>query len=167
LPIKNWVCFYLARSLGNLADARSLDTLLTALETSPTEAATGRPDPLGPGVLFLHNGLTPCWRAAVAWALGRIGDPRAAPVLLATIGDLDNATDTRCAAAQALGRIGDPNSLDALRRLAADYPEKSTRQALLEACRKTELAVRLADARKTPAPNHTKENSYVRANHSP
>ena len=104
------------------------------MEPTRAEAAAGRPDPLGPGVLFLHNDLTPCWRAAVAWALGRIGDRRAVPTLLAVVGNLDNATDTRHAAAQALGRIADPRNLMALRKLAAGYPEVSTRRALLEAC---------------------------------
>lgn len=134
LPVKHWVCFFLARSLGNLADPRSVPALLAALEESPPEAAAGRPDPLGPGVLFLQNDLTPCWRAAVAWALGQSGDRRAVPALLKTVGDLDNALDTRHAAAEALRRLADPASLAALRKLAADYPEVSTRRTLLEAC---------------------------------
>lgn len=131
LPVKHWVCFFLARSLGNLSDSRSADGLIAALEQSSTEAAPGRPDPLGPGVLFLHNELTPCWRAAVAWALGQIGDARAVPVLLKTVRQLENATDTRHAAAQALQRIADPAGLDAMQRLAPDYPEVSTRRVLL------------------------------------
>jgi hypothetical protein len=135
LPVKHWVCFFLARSLGNLADPRSADALLAALESSSTEAALGYPDPLGPGVLFLHSDLTPCWRAATAWALGRIGDRRATPTLLKIVGDLKNATDTRHAAAEALLRIADGGSLEQIRQLAASYPEVSTRRVLLEACR--------------------------------
>jgi hypothetical protein len=131
LPIKNWVCFYLARTLGNLAQPQSAGALITTLQEEPAEAAAGRPDPLGVGVLFLHNELTPCWRAAVAWALGQIGDRRAVPVLLEIVGDLDNATDTRHAAVKALGQIGDPTSVDAMRSLADDYPEVSTRRTLL------------------------------------
>lgn len=133
LPLKHWVCFYLARALGNLADPELVPSLVTVLEQSPSEAATGHPDPLGPGVLFLHNDLTPCWRAAVAWALGRTGDARAVPVLLATIGDLQNATDTRHTAAEALGRIAAPSSAEAIRALADGYPEESTRRALVAA----------------------------------
>ena len=136
MPVKNWVCFYLARALGNLASTDSTDGLIALLENSQPEAASGYPDPLGPGVLFLHNGLTPCWRAAMAWALGRIGDPRSAPTLLAIVRDLHNATDTRYAAAVALGRLGDPGALDSIRQLAVDYPERSTRLALIAAAAK-------------------------------
>jgi HEAT repeat protein len=82
-------------------------------------------------VLFLHNDLTPCWRAEVAWALGRIGEARAFPVLLKTIANLDNATDTRYAAAIAAGQLADAAGLAELRRLAQDYPEISVRRALL------------------------------------
>ena len=133
LPVKNWVCFFLLRTLGNLADPRSVDAVLAVLEQDQQEAASGRPDPCEPGVLFLHNELTPCYRAAAAWALGRIGDRRSAPVLLAVIGDLDNAPDTRHAAAEALEQLGDPAHVDAILELAADYPEVSTRKALLRA----------------------------------
>jgi hypothetical protein len=131
LPVRHWVSFFLARTLGYLEDARSAGMLVRLLDESAPEAAAGRPDPLGPGVLFLHNDLTPCWRAEVAWALGRIGDARAQPVLLKTIANLENATDTRYAAAVAARRIADPAGLDALHRLAKDYPEISVRRALL------------------------------------
>jgi len=133
LPVKNWVCFYLARALGNLADPQSVDTLIVILEKSPAEAASGRPDPLGPGNLFIHNDLTPCWRAAVAWALGQIGDPKAAPVLLGIVRDLDNAPDTRHAAAEALGHIADPATLETIRDFVDEYPEMSTRNTLARA----------------------------------
>ena len=134
LPVKNWVCFFLARTLGNLGDERSVPSLLACLEASPPELASGHPDPAGPGVLFLHNDLTPCWRAAAAWALGQIGDHRAATALVRVVADLQNAVDTRHAAAVALGRIGQTDSLPTLRKLAATYPEVSTRRALLKAC---------------------------------
>jgi len=133
LPLKHWVCFFLARTLGNLPTDQSAEMLIAALKNSPPEAANGRPDPLGPGVLFLHNDLTPCWRAAVAWAVGRIGDRRAVPMLLAVVEDLKNAPDTRHAAAEALERIADPAAVQRIEQLAADYPEVSTRRALLKA----------------------------------
>jgi HEAT repeat protein len=134
LPVKHWVCFFLARSLGNLADPRSLDSLLAVLQECPKEASSGRPDPSDAAVLFLHNELTPCYRAAAAWALGRIGQRRATPALLAVVSDLDNAIDTRYAAAEALQRLHDPAAMEAIRKLAADYPEISTRNALRRAC---------------------------------
>ncbi len=130
IPVKNWVCFYLARSLGNLQDVASYDVLLSALNLPP-EGASGVPAPTGPGVLFLHNELTPCWRAAVAWAMGELCDKRAVPTLIKVIKDLDNAPDTRHTAAAALGKLADAKSLPAIKALAKDYPEVSTRQALL------------------------------------
>ena len=133
LPARHWVCFFLARALGNLAAPESAEGLIAALDQSPPEGALPHPDPLGPGVMFLHGDLTPCWRAAVAWALGRIGDKRAAPVLIKVAGDMKNAPDTRHAAAEALERIGDPASVEAIRALAATHPEVSTRKALLRA----------------------------------
>ena len=138
LPTKNWVCFYLARALGNLAQPQSADALLTILHEEPAEAAFGRPDPLGVGVLFLHNELTPCWRAAVAWALGQIGDARGVPVLMGIVADLDNATDTRHAAAEALGQLAGSANLNAIRELANDYPEISTRNTLRRVCDRIE-----------------------------
>jgi HEAT repeat protein len=132
LPIRHWVSFFLARTLGNLADPQSTAALVRVLETSPTEAAGGRPDPLGAGVLFIHNDLTPCWRAATAWALGQIKDKHAVPVLLKIIGNMENATDTRHAAAEALELINDADSFSAVQKLAANYPEVSVRKALLK-----------------------------------
>ena len=142
MPSKHWTCFFLARTLGNLADPQSIDTLIAVLENDPTEAATGYPDPLGPGVLFLHNDLTPCWRAAVAWALGQIGDRRALPVLVKVVGNLKNALDTRHAAAEALARIADPADAESIRTLAATYPEVSTRRVLLRTCLQLEQPAR-------------------------
>ena len=75
--------------------------------------------------------MTPCWRAEVAWALGKSGDSRALPVLLKTITNLDNATDTRYAAAVAAGQLADAAGLAKIRLLAKDYPEVSIRRALL------------------------------------
>ncbi len=141
LPAKHWVCFFLARSLGYLGDPASVEPLIATLKSEAPEAATGHPDPLGAGVLFLHNDLTPCWRAAVAWALGRLGDRRAVPVLLEVAGNLQNAPDTRHCAAVALGEIADPASLVPLQRLAANYPEIAARRALLEACQKCRAAL--------------------------
>ncbi|MHB8863267.1 MAG: HEAT repeat domain-containing protein [Pirellulaceae bacterium] len=133
IPQRHWVLFFLGRTLGSLGDPASLDTLCASLDPALNEARHGRPDPSEPNIHFLQLEYTPCWRASAAWALGRIGDRRAVPALLEVVRNLDNATDTRHAAAEALGAIGDPESLPAIRELAANYPEVSTRRALLKA----------------------------------
>ncbi|MBX3746651.1 MAG: HEAT repeat domain-containing protein [Verrucomicrobiae bacterium] len=134
LPHRHWVLLYLGRALGNLGDPSAIETLVGSLGHELNEARHGRPDPAEPNIHLLQMEATPCWRAAAAWALGRIGDARAVSPLLAVVGNLDNAVDTRYAAAEALGRIADPGSIPAIRLLAADYPEVSTRRKLLEAC---------------------------------
>lgn len=134
LPVRHWVCFYLARTLGQLGDRSAVTALSHSLADSLAEAVSGRPDPLGPGVHFLHNDLTPCWRAGAAWALGRIGDRLAVPALTAVLANPANAPDTRFAAASALGRLAIPADLPALRELANRTPEVSVRHALLSAC---------------------------------
>jgi HEAT repeat protein len=133
-PIRHWVLFYLARTLGQLGDRASVQTLTSALGDELNEARHGRPDPSQPDIHFLHLEYTPCWRAAAAWALGRIGDPKAVSALLRAVRNLDNAPDVRHAAAVALGQCADPANLVELRKLAADYPEVSTRRALAAAC---------------------------------
>jgi HEAT repeat protein len=133
IPQRHWVLFFLGRTLGNLGDPNSLDMLCESLDPALNEARHGRPDPSEPNIHFLQLEYTPCWRAAAAWAMGRIGDRRAVPKLLEVVGDMNNATDTRHAAAEALGAIGDPESLPAIRELAAEYPEVSTRRELLKA----------------------------------
>lgn len=115
-------------------ESASLPILIAALDEHPAEAAAGRPDPLGPGVLFLHDDLTPCWRAASAWALGQIADPAATPTLLRILENLENATDTRHAAAVAIALTAQPADLPALRRLAEEIPEVSVRHAVITAC---------------------------------
>jgi len=134
LPQRHWVLLFLGRTLGNLGDPSSMETLLASLAPELNEARHGRPDPAEPNIHLLQMEATPCWRAAAAWALGHIGDRRAVPALLAVVSNLDNAVDTRYAAAEALGRIADPGSIPAIAQLAAEYPEMSTRRALLEAC---------------------------------
>ncbi len=132
-PVRHWVLFYLARSLGHLRDPNSVGALVGVLGDELNEARHGRPDPAQPEIHFLHLEYTPCWRAAAAHALGWIGDRRAVPVLLRAVENLDNAPDVRHAAAEALGRIADPASASALHELAEQYPEVSTRRVLFAA----------------------------------
>lgn len=127
LPLRHWVSFYLARTLGQDGSRAAVDALLAGL-ASPPEAADGRPDPLGVGVLFLHNDLTPCWRAETAWALGRLGDRRAIAPLLAILADDANAVDTRYAAAQALVALSSAAERAALPALLPANTEHSISQ---------------------------------------
>ncbi len=133
-PVRHWTLFYLARTLGALGDPASFEALAAVLAPELNEARHGRPSPDEPTVHFLQLDYTPCWRAAAADALGRIGDRRAVPVLLSAIRRLENATDVRCAAAAALGRAALPADLPLLREAAAGYPEVSTRRVLLRSC---------------------------------
>jgi hypothetical protein len=123
---------FLGRTLGNLRDPAAVDTLLASLAPELNEARHGRPDPAAPNVHLLQLDPTPCWRGAAAWALGRIGDRRAAATLLSVVAHMDNAVDTRYAAAKALSGAAGPEHVAAMAKLAADYPEVSTRKALLE-----------------------------------
>lgn len=134
IPQRHWVLFFLGRALGNLGDPASVDTLLASLGAERNEARHGHPDPAEPNIHFLHLEYTPCWRSSAAWALGRIAERRAAPALLGVLADLRNALDVRHAAAEAMGRLADPASLDAIRKLAEDYPDFSVRRALRRAC---------------------------------
>lgn len=156
-PVRHWTLFYLARALGNLHNTASVDALTAALADNLNEARHGRPDPAEPTIHLLQLDYTPCWRATAAWALGRIGDRRAVPALLGAVRNLDNATDVRHAAARALGELRDPSTLTELRRLAADYPEVSTRRALWDAVQKLErsrVANTTAAARKNTPGAH-------------
>jgi len=129
LPVRHWNCFYLARALANLKDAQVVPSLLKGL-ASAGEFTYGSPDPNDAGVLFLHNDMTPCWRAATAFALGEIGDKRAIPALVKTVSDDTNAIDTRHAAATALGLLGDKSIVSELTRQLGRCEETSMRQAL-------------------------------------
>jgi HEAT repeat protein len=140
LSTRHWVLFFLGRALGNLRAEASVDTLVASLAPELNEARLGRPDPTHPNIHLLQLDPTPCWRGAAAWALGRIGAPRAAPTLLAAAALMDNAVDTRYAAAKALGELADPTLAPNLRALATDFPEVSTRRALLESADALEAA---------------------------
>jgi HEAT repeat protein len=136
IPQRHWVLFYLGRALGNLGSPASMDTLLTSLKPELNEARHGRPDPAEPNIHFLQLEYTPCWRVTAAWALGRIGDRRAMPTLLAVVGNLDNAVDVRHAAATSLLKMTDRSDGKALKKLAEEYPDYSVRRVLLRVCAK-------------------------------
>ncbi|MBM3500647.1 MAG: hypothetical protein FJX74_18475, partial [Armatimonadetes bacterium] len=131
-PDRSWTCFFLARALGKLQDKGSVEVLRAALDNDMREADFGVADP--PNV-FLHEAMTPVYRAAVADALGRIGDPVAYPSLLAAATDYDRSVmDVRQAAARALGGTARESDLGELSKLAREYPEAVTQMTLWEAC---------------------------------
>ena len=132
MPTRHWISFFLARALGEIRDPSAVDSLLAGLAAEP-EAAHGRPDPLGPGVLFLHNDLTPCWRAECAWALGRLGDRRALVPLRAVLTDDLNAVDTRYAAAVALVALSTADERADLAKLINQDMETSIQVCLRRA----------------------------------
>jgi len=134
---RSWTCFFLARAIGRTADRALAPSLRAALTDDATETSLGLEDP--PNV-FIYKGMTPFYRAAAAYALGRLADRASAPVLLDAVANLDNALDVRHAAAQALALLADPATLPRLRKLADDYPEVATRRWLLTAVKATESA---------------------------
>ena len=136
---RSWTCFFLARTLGKARDRGSVGALLAAVEKDPTEVSQGLETP--PNV-FIYKAMTPFYRAAAAHALGRIGEARVVPALMRSVANFDNALDVRHSAAQALAMLCEGTHLTALEKLAADYPEITTRRILLRACRQ-------ARARKT------------------
>jgi len=142
VPDRPWVLFYLARLLGKLADPASSDCLISALEKDPNEAAFGRPAPDTVWVGMLQEDNTPCYRAAAAYALGNIRQKRAAGPLLKVLSNLDNALDTRYAAAVALGKINDAAIVDAIGKMASDYPDVSVRNVLLSMLQNDPVQVR-------------------------
>jgi HEAT repeat protein len=130
-----WVLYYLARLLGELRDPASSDSLIEALENDPNEAAFGRPGPDTLYVGLLQDEHTPCYRAAAARALGNIRETRASGTLLRVLANLDNAIDTRYASAMALKRIADDANLQAIAKLAIEYPDVSIKKVLLSISR--------------------------------
>ena len=126
---RSWCCFMLTRTLGRLGDADSVDLFIEMLEKDPTEASLGlNPPPTH----IIYKAWRPFYRPAAAWSLGELGSKKAAPALLKAVQDLDNASSTREQAAIALGKIGDKDTLAELEKIAEDYPEQTTRRALLE-----------------------------------
>jgi hypothetical protein len=124
-----WTCFMLTRALGRLGDAASIDLLIEMLEKDPTETALGlNPPPAH----IIYKAWRPFHRPAAAWALGELKAKKAVPVLMKVVQDLDNASSTREQAAIALGKIADKNILAELKKIAEEYPEVTTRRALLE-----------------------------------
>jgi HEAT repeat protein len=127
---RSWTCFMLTRALGRLGDTASIDLFIEMLVKDPTEASLGlNPPPAH----IIYKAWRPFHRPAAAWSLGQLKAKKAVPALLAVLQDLDNASSTREQAAIALGRISDTSVRGKMREIAEEYPEVTTRRALLEA----------------------------------
>lgn len=129
--VRSWVGFMLLRTLGTLEDPQSMSLCRRILDEEVPEMVRDVPEP--PNV-FLHNVMTPSYRAAAAWVLGKIGDPQSAPTLLRAVATHENTMEVKQAAAVALGELGDPSLLPEMERLARGYPEIATARSLREAC---------------------------------
>jgi HEAT repeat protein len=90
----------IARALGELKDSSSVDPLSKALEVNTADGATSR------------------MNAAIAQALGDIGDPRGAPALLGLLGTRDDYV--RQDAVAALGTLKATEAVPTLTQLALD-----------------------------------------------
>lgn len=130
---RSWTLFMLTRALGRLGDAGSIDLFIEILEKDPTETALGlNPPPAH----MIYKAWRPFHRPAAAWALGELKAKKAIPALMKVVQDLDNASCAREQAAIALGKIADKSILAELERIAEEYPEITTRRALLESAAK-------------------------------
>ncbi len=125
---RSWCCFMLTRALGRVGHTASAELFIDMLVHDPTETVLGLNLP--PQHL-VYKGWRPFYRPAAAWALGELKTRSAVTVLMDVLQDLDNAPSTREQAAAALGKIGDRRCLPELNALAADYPEITTRRAML------------------------------------
>jgi HEAT repeat protein len=127
---RSWVCFFLARSLGQLRDRDSLPLLRKLLVETPSEAELGMNPPPNH---WPFQAMKPFYRSAVADSLGRFGDRAALSDLLRSVSDYRNAPAVRRQCAVSLGRLASAGDLDLLRPLAETYPELATRRCLQEA----------------------------------
>ncbi len=111
------------------------DLCVEALTRDPPDAAYGI-GPVFQSEMFLSP--APRYRAAAAYALGRLGRQDAVPVLLRAVQDFENVMDVRHWAARALGELCGREQAGALRTLAANYPEVHSRRTLMEAAARAE-----------------------------
>ena len=125
---RSWCCFMLTRALGRVGHTASAELFIDMLVHDPTETALGLNLP--PQHL-VYKGWRPFYRPAAAWSLGELKTQSAVSALMNVLRDLDNAPSTREQAAAALGKIGDISCLTELKTLAAEYPEITTRRAML------------------------------------
>ena len=117
-----------AEALGKIGDAHALNGLLASLADNEewvqyraVAALIGfGASALDPLLFLLTRGL-PSVRARAAWALGRVGDPRAYEPLAHALHEKN--PDLRKSAAEALGHLGDARAMEPLNALLNDENE--------------------------------------------
>jgi HEAT repeat protein len=107
-----------ASALGDIGDTAAIAPLLAQMER---ESHGLKPSGLAVAVSWEDA------RPSIAWALGQLRDPIAAPCLCDCL--KDSSPYLRFSAAQALGEISDPRSLVVLRAMLTDDPQLSAMAA--------------------------------------
>ena len=132
---RSWCCFMLTHTLGRLGDKASKQLFVDMLEKDPTETDLGQ-NPAPAPAHNVYKGWRPFYRPAAAWALGQLKDKSVSSTLLNIVKDLKNASSTREQAAIALGNVGNANTAIALENMGEEYPEITTRRAILNSAEK-------------------------------
>lgn len=112
--------FWAAVALAWHKDDDALPELIAAVDTRMAERSDYTPR---------SRNMVPLWQPCIVM-LGRIGSPKALPVLLDVLADPAITMDALIAAVRALGRIGDPRAVPALQALLTrdDLPRERTFQ---------------------------------------
>ncbi len=125
-----WVRINAAKALMFMGAEAAVEPLANLLAASKTEAEHGYS---GVREHAEYNDPAPRWREAFVRALGRLGTPRHAALLIKILEDDRNVVDVRHAAALALDELGSPQSVAALKRAVAEHPFHSVRLVAREA----------------------------------
>jgi HEAT repeat protein len=131
---------YIGRALGKLGSREVVPALIELVRETPPERESG----LRNKAYLRDSSRTPCddylaraprRKAAYCYALGRLGDERAVPVLAEVLAEPRHVLETRYAAAVALGMIGPPSAVNTLTRAKQDDIATTVRRACDESLR--------------------------------
>ncbi len=125
-----WVRINAAKAIAWLGDRSAAATLASVLAKAPAEGD------FVPTARFKDdefNDVCPRWREAIVRALGMLGGPEHAPLLVKVLNDEKSALEIRHAAADALADLGTPDALAALRDAARRHPYQTIRHVAADA----------------------------------